>query len=126
MKYNTGMTYVSLRTNRPGEEYPFIKRSSRADFLAENGFPEAAEAVRGHTDLPPSATAETRILYLADKYVNGTEVEPLRERKARALEKFSSDKTALENASRRVDTALEIEAAVENLTGVRPLLLSLL
>jgi HD superfamily phosphohydrolase YqeK len=97
-----------------------------ADFLAENGFPEVAEVVRGHTDLPPSASAETRILYLADKYVNGTEVEPLREREARTLKKISSDKTALKNASRRIEAAFETERAIEEITGVHPLFLYLL
>jgi CTP:molybdopterin cytidylyltransferase MocA/HD superfamily phosphohydrolase YqeK len=97
-----------------------------ADFLEENGFPEVAEAVRGHTNLPSSATAETRVLYLADKYVNGTAIEPLWERETRTLKKFSSDKTALRYASRRIKTAFKTESAIEEMTRARPLILYLL
>jgi HD superfamily phosphohydrolase YqeK len=92
-----------------------------AAFLAENGFPEVAEVVRGHTDLPSSASAETEILYLADKIVSGTEFVSLEEREKRVRKKFLSDETAMKAALRRMKLAFDVREKVERVTGI-PLL----
>jgi hypothetical protein len=68
-------------------------------------------------DRPSPASAETKLLYLADKYVNGTEVVSLREREELAREKFASDREALETALHRMDAAFEIERQVKKIAG---------
>jgi HD superfamily phosphodiesterase len=93
-----------------------------ADFLAENGFPEAAELVRGHMDLPETPSVEAQLLYLADRYVNGSTLESLQERERRMTQKFAGDEAAQRAALRRIEVARDIERQVENLTGARPLL----
>ena len=89
-----------------------------AAFLEERGFPEAAKLVRVHMDLPSTASLEAEILYLVDKYVNETEIEPLEIRKKHALGKFSTCDPAKLSALRRMETALEIERKIETMTGV--------
>jgi HD superfamily phosphohydrolase YqeK len=86
-----------------------------AAFLSQNGFPEVGEVVGGHMDLPSPASTETKALYLADKYVNGTEVVSLREREALARENFPSGGQALECALRRIEAAFEIERQVKKI-----------
>jgi HD superfamily phosphohydrolase YqeK len=88
-----------------------------AAFLTKNGFPEVGEVVGGHMDLPSPASAETKLLYLADKYVNGTKVVSLREREELAREKFSSDREALETALHRMGVAFEIERRLKKIAG---------
>jgi probable phosphoglycerate mutase len=93
-----------------------------ADFLAENGFSEVAELVRVHTDLTRrNPTIEAEILYLADKYVNGTKVRPLQEREKRIRHRFADNKEALEAALYRMKVAGDIEKRLEKLTGVHSL-----
>ncbi|MDR3230903.1 MAG: NTP transferase domain-containing protein [Synergistaceae bacterium] len=113
--------------NAAAELHDILKTESAhakkgADFLEENGFPEVAELVRVHTDLSPKATIEAEILYLADKYVNGTEVHSLREREQRVRQRFADNREALETALYRMKVAIDIEKHLEKLTGVHPLL----
>ncbi|MDR1379179.1 MAG: HD domain-containing protein [Synergistaceae bacterium] len=88
-----------------------------AAFLTRNGFPDVAKVVEGHMDLPSQASMETKILYLADKYVNGMEIVSLREREELVRQSFPSGGKALENALRRIKMAFEIERLVEKITG---------
>jgi hypothetical protein len=86
-----------------------------AAFLAQNGFPEVGEVVRGHMDLPSPASVETKILYLADKYVNGTEIVSLEERENLVRQSFPSGGEAFERALHRMKAAFEIEEQLKRI-----------
>lgn len=51
-----------------------------AEILEREGYPELAGMVAAHHDLPDSAGPETRLLYLADKLIKGTQRVTLEER----------------------------------------------
>lgn len=90
-----------------------------AAILQKWGFPETADLVRFHMELPDDEPLLSRrsLLYLADKIVTGTDVTGL-DRKMRDMrEKFSGDPAALEAASRRLAKARRIAVAFEDCTG---------
>jgi HD superfamily phosphodiesterase len=93
-----------------------------AEFLKKNGYPEVAEVIRGHTNIRlKNAGAETKLLYLADKYVSGLNVMPLLERVSRIKEKLASgkpNKSLLSSTLHRMEIAMKIEKSVEKVAGL--------
>ncbi|GHS92781.1 hypothetical protein AGMMS50276_01460 [Synergistales bacterium] len=93
-----------------------------AEFLEKNGYPEVAEVIRGHTNIRlKNACVETKLLYLADKYVAGLKVVPLYDRINRIKEKLASSKPnrpILINALSRMEIARKIEKSVEKTTEI--------
>ena len=58
-----------------------------AQLLEEAGYPAVASLIAAHHDLPPSAGTEARLLYLADKLVQGNRPVSLEARFAASLKK---------------------------------------
>jgi hypothetical protein len=73
------------------------------------------------TDPLPDIPGESEVLYLADKLVAKTAVVSLQHRLAEATDQFRGDARAVAAATRRLESAMTIAAAIERLTG-RPLL----
>ncbi len=88
------------------------------EFLKTYGFFDVAQLVQMHTDISDTASMEAKILYLADKYVYGMEVESLQKREERVKKKFASNKAALKAASRRMKIARDIEKHLERVTSL--------
>lgn len=87
-----------------------------ADWLVLQGYPELAPLVRSHHDLPPSEENwESRLLYLADKLVQGVRIVYPEQRLEAMRERFAGDRVALAAAESRLGTARAILDEVENL-----------
>ena len=82
-------------------------------FIEENGFSAVAELVRGHMDLPEETSREAEVLYLADKYVDGTAIVPLQVREKSILKTHGRNCAALASAMKRMKTAYEVEARLK-------------
>jgi putative nucleotidyltransferase with HDIG domain len=78
-----------------------------AELLRREGYPDVAALVAVHHDLPSGARVEARLLYLADKLVDGTENVPLNRRFEASREKCLTP-DALESWKRRYEDARDI------------------
>ena len=85
----------------------FAHAAEGARLLRESGYPDVAEIVAFHHDLPDDAGLEAQILYLADKLVQGDREVSLRERFEGSREKCTTPE-ALAAWQRRYDTAKSI------------------
>lgn len=83
------------------------------------GFPETADLVRYHMDLPEGEPllSGRSLLYLADKVVSGDRVVGLEQKREEMEKKFAADPAALEPARRRLQRAFEIGRTIENTSG---------
>ena len=88
-----------------GREHPRLA----AEVLAGAGYQELAEIVRQHHDLGAAPSAETQILYLADKLTAGVEPVTLKERFEAARAKCAGEE-ALAAWRRRYDEARTLAA----------------
>jgi hypothetical protein len=80
------------------------------------GFGKIGEIVAVHADLPeggPALTLESKIVYLADKYVAGEKRVSLEERFANSLRRFGRDVGARSNIEKRRAKALALKAEIE-------------
>jgi CTP:molybdopterin cytidylyltransferase MocA len=92
--------------------------------LTAAGYPRVAAVVARHMDVAeplPHIPGESEVLYLADKLVAETTVVSLEHRLEEATGQFRGDDRAVAAATRRLESAMTIAAAIERLTG-RPLL----
>ena len=82
-------------------------------------FPETADLVRYHMDLPEGEPllSGRSLLYLADKVVSGDRVVGLEQKREEMEKKFAADPAALEPARRRLQRAFEIGRTIENTSG---------
>jgi len=91
-----------------------------ARMLASLGCPDVARIVATHGD--PAADAngldEAALVFLADKLVREARLVSIEDRFAPALTRFADDPEALRAATRRLDAARRIAAAVETRLGV--------
>ena len=90
-----------------------------AKLLETQGFPELAEIIKYHHDLPREhieALDETAIVYFADKLLQGAEKVPVSKRFA-ASEKKCSTPAAQAAHKRRYEAAMEIAEKIKALTG---------
>ena len=85
--------------------------------LTFSGFPEVAKTVQGHKDLPPFASEEASLLFLADKLVQDVSLIPLKKRKKIMLDRYCGDPPAQRAIRRRYARALRIQRRVERLAG---------
>lgn len=86
-------------------------------FLDVCGFPAVAAIASCHMNIPPRAAPEAKLLYLADKLVQGTSLVPLSERKMRSMEKFGEDGDARSNIGKRFARARRIARWIERESG---------
>lgn len=88
------------------------------EWLAGQGYPEVGRLAEKHHDLDPGETDwETRLLYLADKLVQGVRVVSLEERMETMKLRFAGDEAALSSANSRLGRARNIQREVEALCG---------
>lgn len=85
--------------------------------LSTSGFPEVAKTAEGHMDLPPFASPEASLLFLADKLIWDIYFTPLEKRKKIMLRRFGGDLSAQKAIRRRFARALRIQRRVERLAG---------
>ena len=78
-----------------------------AQILRNEGYPEIADLIRSHHDLPQDASPEAEILFLADKLVLGEERVNLEKRFLSSKERCSTEE-ALLSWSRRYERAKEV------------------
>lgn len=83
--------------------------------LTISGFSRVANTVEGHKDLPPFASSEASLLFLADKLVEDVLVIPLEKRKKIMLDRYCGDLPAQKAIRRRYARALRIQRRVERL-----------
>jgi hypothetical protein len=91
-----------------------------AERLKGLGFPEVAELVAGHMDLPlplKNEITEVEILFLADKLVQGEQRVSLAERFAQAADRFCNDLQVKAKIAARMATAQAIQQRMEQLWG---------
>ncbi|SKA84796.1 CTP:molybdopterin cytidylyltransferase MocA [Paucidesulfovibrio gracilis DSM 16080] len=84
-----------------------------ANFLLEHGFPAAAPIVRDHVDLNPddiTQITEREIVFLADKFVQGTQRVPLEQRYLAKQKKFQNNPEAVQAVTSRLDRARRVLA----------------
>jgi molybdenum cofactor cytidylyltransferase len=99
-----------IAKGRPGHA------AAGAAMLREMGFGKIGEIVAVHAELPeagPTLTLESKIVYLADKYVEGEKLVSLEERFAGSLRRFGRDAGAWSNIEKRRERALALEAEIE-------------
>jgi hypothetical protein len=90
-----------------------------AVILEKWGFPETADLVRYHMELPEGEPllSDRSLLYLADKLTSGKTIISLKRKRASAEKKFRGNPPALKAVSRRMQRALDIAGAFERCTG---------
>ena len=89
--------------------------------LLSEGYPEAAELVLHHMELPEARNreiSETTILYLADKLCRNGSIVPLDITKAAVAERFSGDPEGRDGAVRKIEAAASIFAAITEKYGM--------
>jgi molybdenum cofactor cytidylyltransferase len=92
-------------------------------WLKEMGFDRVAEIVSVHSFLPEieeDYSLESKIVYLADKFVQGDILVTLDIRYQASIEKFGNDPRIAENILLRKQRAYQVKAELEQLIG-RPL-----
>ena len=88
--------------------------------LRAMGFPYIGDMISVHTDLGDKDieyTLETKVVYLADKFVSGTSIIPLESRFQESDEKFATTPEIKANIARRRARALRVKQEFELLTG---------
>lgn len=90
-----------------------------AVILEKWGFPETADLVRYHMELPEGEPllSDRSLLYLADKLTSGKTITSLERKRASAEKRFHGNPPALEAVSRRMQRAQDIAGAFERCTG---------
>ena len=91
-----------------------------AELIAVKGFQAVADVVEQHMNLvfdPLNGIHEAEVVYLADKMVSGSEIVPLEKRILWKKEQFGTDPEALKMMTFRMDQAVRIREAVEQLIG---------
>lgn len=91
--------------------------SAAEAFLKSCGFPAIARIAAVHMDLPPRASPEAAIVFLADKMVMGDRIVSLSEREKRALEKYGKIPEARTNIRRRFARARRVCRMLERASG---------
>jgi|CZCB01.1.fsa_nt_gi CTP:molybdopterin cytidylyltransferase MocA len=89
-----------------------------SETLLSLGYPEVAEIIACHMDLPPGrplAVSEHTLVYLADKMVKGTKLINLRERQKELLDRYHGDAAACEAVRRRLEDAFSLLGIIENI-----------
>jgi molybdenum cofactor cytidylyltransferase len=97
-----------------------VERHERvgAAWLEEQGYLEVARHAESHHDLRSADPDwESRLLYLADKLVQGVRVVSLEERMEATNRRFAGDEAALTAAKIRLERAREVLEEVEALCG---------
>ncbi len=87
-----------------------------AQLLRHMGLSELAPLVENHTDMCISAeesVGEKELIYMADKFVNGTSVLPIAERFLQKKEKFAHIPEAVQNIEARLHRALSMEKRLD-------------
>lgn len=91
-----------------------------AEILRKEGYPEVAEIIARHHDLPKTIRSEkpdeTEVVYLADKLVSGTRVVSLEERFAESRKKcegMADSRAALEAQERRFQEAKQVADRIQ-------------
>ncbi len=90
-----------------------------ATWLWQLGFHSAATVVAAHKDIdfsPETSLTEKELVHLADKIVRGSRRVQVAERFAEKMEIYKDDPLAVKAIQRRLDQAMQIKKAVENLT----------
>jgi len=93
--------------------------AERAAAIVEKwGFPETADLIRYHMELPEGEPllSDRSLLYLADKLTSGKKITSLEQKQASAENRFYGNPPALEAVSRRMQRAGDIAAAFEKCT----------
>lgn len=93
---------------------------SGASLLKNMGFPNIADIIASHTDLPYAdggKITEREVLYLADKLVVGDQILPLHERLKSKLEQLYGHPIGIQAAERRIRTAMRIAKAIQKIIG---------
>lgn len=88
--------------------------------LREMGFGRIGDIVAVHTDLPEgthSGSLESKVVYLADKYVTGEMVNSLENRYESAIRRFGATPTIKANIIQRKERALSVRKELEVLLG---------
>ena len=84
------------------------------------GFALMGEVTAAHTDLagdPGRASLEAKVVYLADKMVNGTDLVTIEERYAAASRRFGSNPGVASKIAGERLRALAVQREIENQTG---------
>ncbi|MGC9490597.1 MAG: DVU_1551 family NTP transferase [Thermovirgaceae bacterium] len=93
--------------------------AERAAAIVEKwGFPETADLIRYHMNLPEGEPllSNRSLLYLADKLTSGKKITNLEQKQASAENRFYGNPPALEAVSRRMQRAGDIAGAFEKCT----------
>jgi CTP:molybdopterin cytidylyltransferase MocA/HD superfamily phosphohydrolase YqeK len=94
-----------------------------ARILREMGFGKVADMVLAHTDLPEetsSVSLETKVVYLADKFVVDERLVPFEERYRSARRRFGATADVTASIRQRLERAFNVKKEIELLLG-RPL-----
>ncbi len=85
--------------------------------LTLSGFRKVARTAEGHKDLPPFASPEASLLFLADKIVENASLLSLEKRKKSMLERYAENPEARTAIGRRYARARRIQRRLERLAG---------
>ncbi len=91
-----------------------------AQLLKHMGYPEIADIIASHMDLPLEETGkitEKEVLYLADKLAHGEKTMALEKRLEVKLEQLSGHPEGKIAAEKRIRVAMKIERAIEKMIG---------
>ena len=91
-----------------------------AELIAANGFQAVADVAGRHMDLTFDSSkeiGEAEVVYLADKMVSGADIVPLENRLQTKKQQFRGDPEAMKAMTFRMEQAIRIRKAVENLIG---------
>ena len=91
-----------------------------AQFLKIMGYPNIADIVAVHIDLPfvdKGKITEKEVLYLADKLIQGESVVELEKRLESKLSQLAENIEGRMAAEKRIRTAMQIQHAIEKIIG---------
>jgi len=112
-----GLLHDVAKTERRHEQ-------AGGEFLRRHGFPDLAGPVAEHRDLslgPGARLGSREIVFLADKFVRGTQILPLRERYMEKIRQWAHEPEAKSAIEGRLARAELVLARYELLTGVSAL-----
>ena len=90
--------------------------------LREMGFGTIGDIVSMHTDIPEDSAGislETRIVYLADGFVEGEVTVPIEERFDSSIRRYGATQSIIADILQRKNRALGVKAELEDLLGYR-------
>jgi molybdenum cofactor cytidylyltransferase len=90
------------------------------NLLVEMGFNKVGNIVSAHSDLPDGlkgSSLETKIVYLADKFVSGENLVTIEQRYDQALERFSAIENIKNEILKRREGAFQVENEFESSLG---------